>query len=226
MICSGETSNLAFTPARSMRVAHGVDQRDVLVHQLRHVLVTGGDQHRLAGIGRAPSDSAMTSSASTPEMRSSGRPWRSRRHTVARFASAGRPGMGGRCALYSANSSSRKVFRRVEYHHHGSACPRGTAGSCAACRARGTRHCASWPAAQGVKRPVKRRAVDQDERSGAHLGVTRTGYFGAGVPAADSRFRAASASTHAAQSAGAAVAAGAVAASGPLLTTSPSLSGR
>jgi hypothetical protein len=35
------------------RVGHGVDQRDALVHQLGDVLVTGGDQHVHAGIGRA-----------------------------------------------------------------------------------------------------------------------------------------------------------------------------
>ena len=31
------------------RVGHGVDERDGAVHQLRHVLVAGGDQHRLPG---------------------------------------------------------------------------------------------------------------------------------------------------------------------------------
>ena len=32
-------------------VGHGVDQGDVLVDQLRHVLVTGGDHHGTAGVG-------------------------------------------------------------------------------------------------------------------------------------------------------------------------------
>ncbi len=39
-------------------VGHGVDQRDLLVDQLRHVLVAGRDQHRLAGLGRTGRQSA------------------------------------------------------------------------------------------------------------------------------------------------------------------------
>ena len=35
------------------RIGHGVDERDVAIHQLRHVLVTGGDHHLLAGLGGA-----------------------------------------------------------------------------------------------------------------------------------------------------------------------------
>ena len=40
------------------RVGHGVDQRDAVVHQLRHVLVAGGDDHAHAGVGRAAGERA------------------------------------------------------------------------------------------------------------------------------------------------------------------------
>ena len=51
MICSGQTSNLAFTPSRSSTVLVMVLMSVMrVVHQLRHVLVAGRDQHLLAGV--------------------------------------------------------------------------------------------------------------------------------------------------------------------------------
>src|SRR4029077_4292795 len=37
--------------AVQQRVVHGVDQRYGSINQLRHILVTGGNEHRLAGLG-------------------------------------------------------------------------------------------------------------------------------------------------------------------------------
>ena len=71
MICSGNTSNFVLTPARSStRAAHGVDQRDLRRHELRHVLVAGGDQHaEVLPSRRAQASVPITSSASTPVSR-------------------------------------------------------------------------------------------------------------------------------------------------------------
>ena len=51
----------------------------------------------------------MTSSASTPAMRSSGRPCAAMISSSGSICARRSSGMAGRCALYSANRSSRKV---------------------------------------------------------------------------------------------------------------------
>ena len=54
------------------RVAHGVDQRDMRIHQLRHVFVARGDEHLLTGIGCAPrqrADDIVCFYAADPQQR-------------------------------------------------------------------------------------------------------------------------------------------------------------
>ncbi len=57
-----------------LAVVHGVDQGDMLIHQLRHILVTGGDDHRaagLAGLTRQGADDVIRFDAFLNEQRQS-----------------------------------------------------------------------------------------------------------------------------------------------------------
>jgi hypothetical protein len=111
MICSGQTSNFAFTPARSMRVLLMVltsmmCSSTSCAMSLSPVDISTG----LPASAERRASVPMTSSASTPEMRSSGRPMAVTAASSGSICERRSSGMGGRCALYSANSSSRNVF--------------------------------------------------------------------------------------------------------------------
>ena len=111
MICSGQTSNLFFTPSRSSTVllmvlisvicgdtSCAMSLSPVEISTLRFCLAA------------AQASVPMTSSASTPCSRRMGRPMPFTASNSGSICERRSSGIGGRCALYSANRSSRKVL--------------------------------------------------------------------------------------------------------------------
>ena len=110
MTCSGQTSNFAFTPARSMTLPLMVLMSVTPSSTSCAMSLSPVDTRTCSPWARAVRVSVpMTSSASTPLIRSKGKPRpctaSSNGSTCARSSS----GMGGRCALYCSNKASRKV---------------------------------------------------------------------------------------------------------------------
>ncbi len=111
MICSGQTSNFAFTPLRSsvvllMVFTSVISALTSCAMSLSPVEISTGWPCAAARRASVP----MTSSASTPEMRSIGRPSAVTASSSGSIWPRRSSGIGGRWALYSANSSSRKVL--------------------------------------------------------------------------------------------------------------------
>ena len=100
------------------RAAHRVDERDLRRHELRHVLVAGGDEHARDSLSR-PRRPACRSRRRLPRpaSRRMGKPMPRTASNSGSICERRSSGIGGRCALYSANSSSRNVLPgRVEHH--------------------------------------------------------------------------------------------------------------
>ena len=112
MICSGINVELRLDAgAIQHRVAHGVDQRDAAVDQLRHVLVAGGYQHLLRL--RAPRASPGCRSHRRPRPRrraAAAAPWRAPIAAAARSAGADHP------ASACAAPCTRRTARRERFY--------------------------------------------------------------------------------------------------------------
>jgi hypothetical protein len=110
MICSGKTSNFVLTPARSSTellivLMSVMDSLTSCAMSLSLVEMSTCLPSRAPRQARVP----ITSSASTPSTRSTGRPWARRISSRGSICERRSLGMGVRCALYSAKMSSRKV---------------------------------------------------------------------------------------------------------------------
>ena len=110
MICSGHTPNLFFTPSRSRRESVMVftsvmRSSTICAMSLSPVEISTSMSCAAACFASVP----ITSSASTPLMRSSGRPIASTQSSSGCNCERRSSGIGVRVALYCSNRSSRNV---------------------------------------------------------------------------------------------------------------------
>jgi hypothetical protein len=111
MICSGKTSNFAFTPSRSSTVPLIVLMQVIFGSTSWAMSLSPVEMSTLRPCFAAVMASVpMTSSASTPVSRRIGRPWPRTASNNGWICERRSSGIGGRCALYSANNSSRNVL--------------------------------------------------------------------------------------------------------------------
>jgi len=111
MICSGQTSNLFFTPSRSSNVFDMV-LMSVILGETSCAMSLSPVEIRTARscFAAAQASVPMTSSASTPGSRRMGSPMPFTATNNGSICARRSSGIGGRWALYSANKSSRKVL--------------------------------------------------------------------------------------------------------------------